>query len=119
MNPALIMVCPVCSMSVKSHDGAARFGDRLMHGACYVKVRQAETIAACRPQDQLRDEQGLGPRLVESLRVAFTAEVRELSRAWTPALAVVSNTVTRTLVGACAVGKLEAVRVIASRVNQS
>lgn len=119
MNPALSMVCPVCSMSVTSHDGAARFGDQLMHGSCYVKVRQAEADAASRAGDLDRDEPALLRRLIGSLRVAVTAEFREASRAWTPAVAMVSNTVTRALFVACAVGKLEAVRVIASRVHHS
>lgn len=119
MNPALMTVCPVCSLAVKSHDGAARFGDQLMHGACYVKYREAAAIVACDAQDGARDVRAPLGRLVESLRIAVSAEFRQLGQVWTPAFATVSNTVTRTLLFGFALGKLEAVRVFASRLHHS
>lgn len=119
MTQALMTVCPVCSLSVKSHDGAARYGDQLMHGACYVKFREAEAVAACDARRASADQRGLLRRLVETLHVAVSEEVRHVGRVWTPAFAAVSNTAARTMLFAFAVGKLEAVRVLASRVHHS
>jgi hypothetical protein len=38
-------ICPVCGKPVTSHDGAAKVGDEVVHGGCYIAKakRDAET----------------------------------------------------------------------------
>ena len=36
------VTCIVCNEPILSHDGTARLGDLLVHGACYIRARQGD-----------------------------------------------------------------------------
>ena len=103
------IVCTVCSLSVKSHDGAARIGERLMHGACYVKHRTAEAEAAYAVDVASRPAESTVRKLFGACREAAAAELRNAGRVWRPAYGLVSSTVARVFV----------MTLLASRVNNS
>src|ERR671930_1292286 len=88
------MVCTVCSLLVRSHEGAARMGEQFIHGACYVKYRTAEAEATSAAQVASRPAESTVRRLLGACRKAAAEELKDASRLWR-ACGLVSNTMAR------------------------
>jgi imidazole glycerol phosphate synthase subunit HisF len=100
------MLCHLCSRTIESYDGGAKFdgaaklGDGLVHAACYVDLRAAEVAAA-------------------AVAAASIVEPRHRDIRWSPAVALVAQTVMHGLFVAFGIAKSEAMRLVLSRIHHA